>query len=999
MIPLKLELSNFLSYRETAVLDFDAIHTACISGANGAGKSSILDAITWALFGKSRVKSDDDLVNKLSVLDGDGAEVKLTFALEEVVYRIIRRKRHNKRLVLELQMETGADNWKSLSESKTRETQTAVETLLRMNYDTFINASFLLQGQADEFTTKTSSKRKEILADLLGVNVWDNYKEAATTRRKRVEGQLALLEGSLREIETELGEEGERKTLLEVAQTESAAIQEKLALKEQVLQQARQLATAVQQQKESIENVSQSLSREERKLADLQRQQTRRQEQRAGYETILAEAETIEQAFAAWQKAEAELKAWREKEGKVNRLQREMQPHQLKISQTEARLKQELMQLQKQAAQVADAEGEREAVQTKQAKGQNSVAQLLADLAKIEKQEQTYHAAKSALQALESERRLWQQELSQLQAQGRQIEAFKREQQSVTKRQQGATAMLQELNGKLTAVQSQQLRLEKAKLERSDLDKKQPLLKEEMDKLKTRIDQLTVQEGGACPLCGQPLSRDHQQEVVADLTAEGKQNADEYRGNRQKLSDLTAELGRLETAVKTRPHLERDQQKQTTQLAKAEARLAEIDRAVAEWSAGHSGTASNEARLAELEKLVLDESAILVQKEKMVELETAVAQKSDLEKQRQQSQRAVAEATARLTEIERLTGKWEAEGKAQLSVVEKNLERGAWEAEARGALAELEKSALEIGYDGAAHEDTKSRRDALGEASERQQALGQARAAVLPLDEALADGTTQIGEQEKSVATLGEQKETAVAQLATLEADSGDLYALEDEVNDLREAKSVAERKVGGAQSRLTVLDDLRERQTNYATEQTDLKLQIQRLKLLEKACGRDGVQALLIEQAVPDIEDSANRLLDQLTDGEMQVRFLTQKKLKSSDRIAETLDIQISDRSGERPYENFSGGEQFRVNFAIRLALSQILAKRSGARLQTLVIDEGFGSQDPNGRQRLVEAIHAIQDDFVRILVITHIDELRDAFPTRIEVEKRPSGSIISIN
>ena len=64
MIPLKLDLTNFLSYRETTVLDFASIHTACISGANGAGKSTILDAMTWALFGKSRVKSDDDLVNK-----------------------------------------------------------------------------------------------------------------------------------------------------------------------------------------------------------------------------------------------------------------------------------------------------------------------------------------------------------------------------------------------------------------------------------------------------------------------------------------------------------------------------------------------------------------------------------------------------------------------------------------------------------------------------------------------------------------------------------------------------------------------------------------------------------------------------------------------------------------------------------------------------------------------------------------------------------------------
>jgi exonuclease SbcC len=114
---------------------------------------------------------------------------------------------------------------------------------------------------------------------------------------------------------------------------------------------------------------------------------------------------------------------------------------------------------------------------------------------------------------------------------------------------------------------------------------------------------------------------------------------------------------------------------------------------------------------------------------------------------------------------------------------------------------------------------------------------------------------------------------------------------------------------------------------------------------------------------------------------------------------MRETLDIRIIDRAGERPYENYSGGEQFRVNFAIRLALSQALAHRSGAALSTLVIDEGFGSQDPQGRARLVEAINEIQDEFARILVITHVEELKDAFPARIEVEKQPAGSVISVS
>jgi len=71
---------------------------------------------------------------------------------------------------------------------------------------------------------------------------------------------------------------------------------------------------------------------------------------------------------------------------------------------------------------------------------------------------------------------------------------------------------------------------------------------------------------------------------------------------------------------------------------------------------------------------------------------------------------------------------------------------------------------------------------------------------------------------------------------------------------------------------------------------------------------------------------------------------------------------------------------------------------QRAGARLQMLVIDEGFGSQNEIGRQTLVEAVNRVQGDFACILVITHIDALKDVFPTRIEIAKTPQGSVAQV-
>ena len=112
----------------------------------------------------------------------------------------------------------------------------------------------------------------------------------------------------------------------------------------------------------------------------------------------------------------------------------------------------------------------------------------------------------------------------------------------------------------------------------------------------------------------------------------------------------------------------------------------------------------------------------------------------------------------------------------------------------------------------------------------------------------------------------------------------------------------------------------------------------------------------------------------------------------------SEELHIQISDEVGTRSYETFSGGEAFRINFALRIGLSKLLARRSGAPLPILFIDEGFGSQDAAGQERLKEAIQSVQSEFQKIIVITHVAQVTEAFPVRIEVEKTSLGSIFSV-
>lgn len=248
------------------------------------------------------------------------------------------------------------------------------------------------------------------------------------------------------------------------------------------------------------------------------------------------------------------------------------------------------------------------------------------------------------------------------------------------------------------------------------------------------------------------------------------------------------------------------------------------------------------------------------------------------------------------------------------------------------------------------------------------------------------------------MARIAEERADLQLRLEAVRAAEGDRAAL------LREAgeKRLYREEVSARLRELDVRSgELNARLEQFASDREALERARARLQEAERerglyrhlrtVFGKNGIPSLIIEETLPEIEQRANALLDRLSDGRMHVRLETLKDKKTGG-TRETLDIIITDEQGAaRPYETFSGGEAFRVNFALRIALSQLLAERKGVRIRTLGIDEGFGTQDEQGIESMIDAIQTIKDDFDKILVITHLDRLKEAFPVRIEVEKHP--------
>lgn len=864
MIPLKLVLSGFLSYRDPVTLDFTQFDLACISGANGAGKSSLLDAITWALFGEAR-KRDESLIHMHPEVKA--AEVVFFFAYEGNLYRVQRTLPRNKTSLLEFQVyqgncddfsaaeaERGA--WKVLTESSIRLTQARIQRMLRMDFDTFINASFFLQGKADEFTQQRAGERKRILSSILGLEVWETYREQAANRRRELEAEVVAIQGGLREINAELAEEEARKARLAELDTNLSSLAKARQTQTTALDSIRRIEAGLAEQRKLVESLGRQVEAVQLRQADVESRLTSRKSDLEACQALLGREAQIRASYADWQKARQELAKWDEIASRF-RDQEQHRQGPLEIIRAEgARLDAERVQLTNQRNTVLI--------------DQESSLTLSSQLEAIEK---TIAATKSELD-LKSD---------------------------------------------------VELELNQARQSLADAKAENPLLFKEMNDLKERINRLEALDSPTCPFCGQPLDAIHRERLIEELRQQGKERGDRYRSNLALLEQADQLVAGLESQMVIFRRVESDLQ-------------------------GYLRTFD------------------------------ALTDRLDQSKLRQ--------------------GAWEKEGAPRLAELERLLASENYALEARRDLAAIDAELRKIGYDAAAHDKVRRQELDNRQAESDLRELEKALATQAALLREIEDLQRQQAQVQKEVDRQVEEYNSAAATLATAEAQAPDLAAAERELYALQEQENRLRMEVGAARQKVLVLDDLKVRRHSMEAEQEGISRQVGRFKQLERAFGKDGVPALLIEQALPQIEEKANEILDRLSSGSMAVRFVTQAAYKDKRRedLRETLDIQISDTNGTRDYEMYSGGEAFRVNFAIRLALSEVLAQRAGARLQMLVIDEGFGSQDTLGRQRLIEAINLVRPDFAKILVITHIDELKDAFPSRIEVEKTARGSYLRV-
>ena len=903
MIPHKIQLKNFLSYGpQLQTIDFSSHALICLSGKNGHGKSALLDAMTWALWGQARkvlgtAKADPGLLR----LGQTQMLVIFDFEFGGKLYRIRREymETYGKPLsVLEFGLVNPAtQEFITLTDKTIRYTQAKIEQTLRLDFESFSNSAFLRQGNSNEFSKKSPKDRKQILAAILGLDRYEVIRKLALEKIKDATAKKHIL------------------MMMQEKRVQELTTQENLALELAILNEQTHIVINEEKQWKTDQLVLENarLSHE--------------QEQTRANFLLLQIKQITENKQNLYSQLIEVRKQWRTVHTKKQSLHTVDQLEQSKKNVTAAITQQQKLfqyNLEKKEALLSISQQLNAIEQADKDERAHKNQELLLTIERLNGDQKNRHNI-----ALMIEDELKKQTL---------------EHTAITTHSATLTQQLLASAAQAPAhIEKTEAHLEKRKTTYQHFVSLGNWINAELHNLSNK-KKLVHEDDPSCPLCEQNLSASRRRFLKANFD--------------KNESFLSHRLQRLKRIIPALKEILVSQHAQLTADKELIKRAHELQTKITELTAAQETITT--LSTAHTEKL------LMLQQEINTQAQVIKAQQKNILPQLDSISTFLCNTNTHYQELTQ-----------QKMSIEKEL---------------------------LAHPYNKHEYD-------KQQELLTCLENQLADYESLKKEVAQQDNRKQEVHKLCIALRTAKKDERLLQEqlrDCGDLNAkalhLQEQEKQLKQTLLAIRNKQdtllhskGSIENQKKQLEKIKR---DYEFEHKNISLFdsiIEDYQTISTATGKDGIQALLIEEAIPEIEQETNQLLSQLTNNQAQIFIESLRDLKKGG-TKETLDIKISDQNGIRPYEMFSGGEAFRIDFALRIAISKLLARRAGTALQTLIIDEGFGSQDEEGLSHIMDALHTIRDNFSKIIVVSHLPAMKDQFPVQFFIHKGVQGSTVTV-
>ncbi len=903
MKPIRLLLQAFGPYPEKTELDFTAFVEAglfLISGPTGGGKTALLDAMSFALYGRATGgRRTFDSMRCMAAEDDTPTLAEYDFSLGENIYRFRRtRYLHINRNTKEPEFRDSHEcfllengEFRLLESKSETAVRNVAEELLHLTAEQFSQVIVLPQGEFLRLLRANSKEKGEMLRTLFSAGRWKALTDSLLRRTKALEEQLRELEAK-----------------------KSSLLQKEALETTEALEQS---ITAAGEREAALRKTSETLTKQWQEA-----------------ERLLRAAEAWGQLTATLREAEKSYEASRERK---TLLEREKDIAKQQRQQAE-KLREEAVLQARETARLTERREElrrAEDLKRQRAAAQKALRELQSDLERCGAQEKELAArletGKLFVQQCQAAAGLLPQLL---------------ERRSVLEKTQEA---YRELLGRKESLQKTEAELAAQKQEAE----KQRVLSETLTGQLEHQEALArrnaalglsqgLREGEPCPVCG---SREHPAPAQGSRSLLRQEELEALRAGEREARQKALQ------AIALQRSLEAQREKALQSLQEQERLCAALPLSPEQAEQEVAGLTG---KLEEAQK-----NAGLLEKAQ-ARLEKLIGEKELLTARKAKQREEASALEAREKELTHQT------------------------AEAEQALAGLTAAGLE---------------QELAQKEARYKKLEQDAAALLRQAEALE------GERQKAETTL------ALAQ-AALEKARREAEAFQKPWETEPEAEALRQREAALREERLRCSEELGSAvqlaaslratlQTIRELEKGSLGLEKEysRTARLSKALSGNNPQKLPILQYVlsimlEEVLVSANRFFSTLSRGRYALRLMEGPKGGNS---LSGLDLEVLDGSSMLPrsIETLSGGEQFLASLSLAFGLSEVVQNHSGAvRLDSLFIDEGFGSLDGETLDTAMKALEMLQGGGRLIGIISHVSELKNRIPCSIQVTRTPSGA-----
>lgn len=1016
MRPIRLIFEGFACFKERQEIDFSSLELFAIAGPTGAGKSSILDAMIFALYGK--VPRVSKQYSELISLGRDRISVLLDFRIGDQNYRVARKARRSGGAGAQLVKILG-DKEQPIAD-QVRDVDRKVEEILGLSYEAFTQSVVLPQGDFARFLKSKPADRREIVRDLLRLQIYERMRQRAARLKedgganlsslvKRLEQDYA---GATREALDQLSAHSEeaarenaersahlkkevakvadlrgrraKTTELEKKQVSAAALEKRdseIAQYRARLEGAKRAAPLLPLIKASTDAQA-AVADEEKDLEALKKTLITRERAKEKTAEKLMTARTAAQKLPS---LEARISALDGLKGTIKnratataRLEKARKDKKT----SDERLKdkrQEIAEAKKHLAKMTSAAADADA----KVRRIKFDADAATELKKARERATQLRATREALNEAENDAR----KKERLATTAEKTAKRKRGESEVASKAHAHASERAEASRRALAEaeqrdQAAQLRAvlrvgEPCPVCERDVTQLPPKGRTlQLDRLRTALVEAIETETAA------ETEASNLNKEASDAESVAKHSRETAKELRSKAEILAGKLAKLEAALRDvsskvtdddGEHVEErvlsaiartDELRELHEAADKEKRAAEsaiekaqsrVDVSLAELESCERQAEALAANIGEyageIEKLIAEITKVTDRDDPVEEREELALECAEIEAAQKDAQEKDADAVTALTEAKSL----HKEGEKRLRAAEK--------------VDEAKRKELDTALDSSNFDNVDEVKAALLSKEDQKK-----------LEQSIKTHDEERTSTEKRIAELQTELLGAFVNAEVLEKAERDLEQLQEahergveRAGTLKAQVAELGRKLAAAEQLAKELETARREFATYEQLASDLR--------------SDRFQEFILKEAFTDLVDGASHRLLSLSGGRYMLEVLE----------SDFLVIDHDNARERRSADTLSGGETFLASLALALELSQQVQRAAGAvLLDSLFIDEGFGTLDPETLETATEAIESLPVGGRMVGIITHIPELTARMPAQVRVEKRPDGSRI---